>query len=348
MKHGKLNNILLFSFILFAGCNSSTDKEPADTSNPKTEFIHSIETPKKPWTHTEFEKEKFTFALFSDLTGSERNGVFDVAVQQLNLLRPDLIINVGDLVEGDSDSKEELQKQWEAFDNRAQKAHAPVFYVGGNHDLTSMALRDVWKERYGVRYYHFVYKNVLFLVLDSEDNNPERTAEIIKMRDAAIARAQKEGWGIFEETDYAQIPEQVGGNIGKTQSEYFVKAIQENKEVIHTFLFVHKAPWKIEDPEFVTIENALKERPYTVFNGHAHTYEYEERKGHDYIRLATTGGVQFPEKGLSMDHISLVSVSSTKVSIAHLKLDGILNKKGHIPLGGDSICFEKSKCQITP
>ncbi len=263
-------------------------------------------------------------------------------MQQLNLLHPDLIINVGDLVEGDSDSKEDLQKQWDAFDTRAQKSHAPVFYVGGNHDLTSPGLREVWEERYGVRYYHFVYKNVLFLVLDSEDNNAQRTAEIIEMRNAAISRAEIEGWGIFEETDYAKIPEQVGGNIDTEQSKYFIQTIQENTHVLHTFLFVHKAPWKIEDPEFVAIENALKERPYTVFNGHAHTYNYEQRNGQDYIRLATTGGVQFPEKGLSADHVTLVTVTNNGVDIANLKLNGILNKKGEIPLGGDTICFEKN------
>ena len=94
--------------------------------------------------------------MFSDLTGGEREGVFEVAVAQLNLLRPELILNVGDLIEGGSDDLAELDRQWDWFDERAGKARAPIFYVGGNHDLTGQVLRDVWEERLGARYYHFV------------------------------------------------------------------------------------------------------------------------------------------------------------------------------------------------
>jgi hypothetical protein len=54
-----------------------------------------------PWTKTEADTSagKFTFAVFSDLSGGEREGVFEVAIEQLNLLRPELIMNVGDLID---------------------------------------------------------------------------------------------------------------------------------------------------------------------------------------------------------------------------------------------------------
>ena len=28
----------------------------------------------------------------------------------------------------------------------------------------------------------------------------------------------------------------------------------------------------------------------------------------------------------------------------HLRMDGILDKAGHVPLGGDEVCFEKAVC----
>ncbi|MFY0628196.1 MAG: metallophosphoesterase [Reichenbachiella sp.] len=308
-------------------------------------FQHDLGTTAKPWTHAQFDnsEEKFTFAIFSDLTGGERPGVFNVAVAQLNLLRPEMIINVGDLIEGGAGDSL-LNAQWDAFDQKAQKAKAPVFYVGGNHDLGSEEMWQVWDERLGQRYYHFVYKNVLFLVLNTEDNTPERMEYIAKIRLEAIEIGKKEGWDKFSETEYAQLHEQSAGNIGTEQSEYFISAIEANPNVLHTFLFMHKAPWTNEDKEFVAIEDALAKRPYTVFNGHVHAYEYEQRKGRDYIRLATTGGVQFPEKGRSADHITLVTVDKEGVDIANLLMTGILDKKGRIPQQGDTLCFEKAVC----
>jgi predicted phosphodiesterase len=301
----------------------------------------------QPWTHEQFDvdENKFTFAVFSDLTGGERKHIFEIAVAQLNLLRPEFIINVGDLIEGGTEDLGEIIQQWDSFDSRASKAIAPVFYVGGNHDLSGSVLQGVWNARLGQRYYHFVYKNVLFLVLDTEDNSAERSQEIFELRNAAIKVAEEEGWDAFAKTEYASIPENGAGNVGVDQAAYFEKAIDENPDVLWTFLFMHKAAWERgSDSEFIRLENALSEQPYTVFHGHKHAYEHIERLGRDYIRLATTGGVQLPENGRSMDHVTLVTVDSDGVDIANLEMSGILDKTGHIPLGGDDVCYETAKC----
>ena len=119
-----------------------------------TSFEHGIETGPQPWTHENFDAddEKFTFAVFSDLTGGERDKVFEIAVAQLNLLRPELIINVGDLIDGGTEDLGEIAAQWDSFDERAERATAPVFYVGGNHDLTdiiSYPLGHGWLQKNG-------------------------------------------------------------------------------------------------------------------------------------------------------------------------------------------------------
>jgi predicted phosphodiesterase len=320
------------------GCSAATDE---------SDFEHNITGNVLPWTNEAFDAAngKFTFAVFSDLTGGERERVFEIAVAQLSLLRPELIINVGDLIEGGSEDPEEIYRQWDSFDERAERALAPVFYVGGNHDLSGEVLQGVWDERLGHRYYHFVYKNTLFLVLDTEDNTPERTREIFEIRNAALAIVKEQGMAAFPTTEYATLPEQTAGNITAEQSAYFQKAIAENPDVLWTFLFMHKAPWERQDePNFSAIEQALAVRPYTVFNGHVHAYQHIERHGRDYIRLATTGGVQFPNRERSVDHVTLVTVDSAGVDIANLKLSGIFDKTGHIPLEGDDVCFDIAVC----
>jgi len=318
---------------------------PAEDS--KQTFRSDISGPATPWTHNSFDDEqgKFTFALFSDLTGGEREGVFEVAVAQLNLLRPEFVVNVGDLIEGGTTDNDRLDREWGSFDERAGKARAPVFYTGGNHDLTNPEMWRVFEQRYGRRYYHFVYKDTLFLVLDTEDNPPEFQWEINDIRNEALEVIERDGWKALHHTAYGKLTERKSGRISPQQAAYFRRVIEQNPRVRWTFLLMHKPAWERPDEEnFSTVEAALQGRPYTVFYGHVHSYRYEQRHGREYIRLATTGGVQDPDKDMAMDHVTLVTVSSTGVDIANLRLSGIFDRNGKIPAGGEDLCFEAAVC----
>lgn len=328
---------------LVVACSEHHVDSPETAAN----FRHDITDTATPWTNEDFDSDNSTlkFAIFSDLTGGERKHIFEVAVAQLSLLRPELIMNIGDLIEGGTIDREQLTREWDSFDARANRASAPIFRVGGNHDLTNIVQREVWEQRFGARYYHFVYKNVLFLILDTEDNTKERMQEIFEARVAGMEIVRKEGWGAFAETEYMSMPEQRAGTVRADQSAYLQQVIADNPDVRWTFLFMHKAPWLTEGEEnFAAIERALADRPYTVFHGHEHAYLHETRLGRDYIRLATTGGVQFPAHDLSIDHVTLVTVSEAGVDIANLRMSGIFDKTGRIPLGGDVLCFDVSKC----
>ncbi len=313
------------------GCN------PVSNESAGPAFRHAVETPERPWTHDRFDADdgRFTFAIFSDLNGDEREGVFAQAIAQLEVLRPELILNVGDLIDGVSDDPQLLGGEWDHFDVRARQATAPVFYVGGNHDLTSESQREVWAARYGPRYYHFVYKDVLFLVLDTEDYTPERRDEIHRARAAAIEVLDGHEPERARSMAYFQMAERITGEIGPEQSNYFLEVLEDHPQVRWTFLFMHKPVWQREDePEFAAIEAALFGRPYTVFNGHLHHYSHTVRNERDYIMLGTTGGGQPYDQPMSFDHVTLVTMAVDGPSIASLKLDGILDKTGQLP-GGD-------------
>ncbi len=190
--------------LVLCACATQPAVEPT-TSAPGSAFSHTPVSDNTPWSHERFDDEpgKFTFAIFSDLTGGEREGVYAVATEQLRLLRPELVIGVGDLIEGGVEDRAQLHAEWDSFDARSSRSVAPLFYVPGNHDLTNPAQWDVWEARYGPRYYHFVYKDVLFLVLDTEDNPTERQQAIHDARVRAMARVAEEGWGIWSEPEYS-------------------------------------------------------------------------------------------------------------------------------------------------
>ncbi len=309
------------------GCDAPDPHEEA------TSIQHSLAEAPYPWTKTstDYDPDTVRFAVFADITGGERDGVFDTAIQQLNLLRPELIVNVGDLIEGSADSTE-IRAQWDRLDASTGQARAPVFYVGGNHDLLGEAMRGVWEQRIGPRYYHFRYRNVLFLVLDTEDHPAQRLEELAALRDEMYRVAAEQGWDAAGDTEYANLPENETGIISAAQADYMIDALAANVDVNWTFVLSHKAPWAGDDmATWLQIEQALADRPYTVFQGHRHALKHTERFGRDYIRLATTGGVLLPNNGPAFDHLVWVTVDDTGADIALLKMSGILDKTGEIP-----------------
>ena len=100
--------MLMGMLLLISACAGQPRSEP---DSPV--FQHDFTGSAVPWTHSNFDDEfsKFAFALFSDLTGGEREGVFEVAVEQLRLLRPELIVSVGDLIEGGTMDHEQLARE---------------------------------------------------------------------------------------------------------------------------------------------------------------------------------------------------------------------------------------------
>ena len=310
-------------------------------------FKHEIETQAKPWTHTPSPGggDQFTFAIIGDLNSGQRPGVFEIAVQQLSMLKPKFILSIGDLVEGGTQDSAEWATFYDEFDARVARAGAPFFHVGGNHDLTSPRTRSLWEQRYGRTYYHFIYENILFLVIDSEDYTEERMTEIFHARNRAIELLDSGKIARAMKTEYFAMPERVTGEVSDAQSAYFEKAIGENPNVRWTFLFMHKPVWQREGTgNLERIEAALSTRNYTLFNGHFHNYAFTERNGRDYIMMATTGGGQDKSSGNAFDHITLVTIAEDHPSILNIRLDGMLDKTGQIPMGGDTVCFQASSC----
>lgn len=132
--------LLLTIFYLVTGCSSVAEKEP-QFSYDKNEFAQA-----RPWTAKAFQNDpmQFQFAVIGDRTGgADAHGVFSRAIDQLNLLRPEFVINVGDSVEGYSDDKGELNDQWDEFDSMIEKLQMPFFRTVGNHDMSNEAMRAV-------------------------------------------------------------------------------------------------------------------------------------------------------------------------------------------------------------
>lgn len=331
MKISFLKYLLLFTVVI--GCNAPEKTTTEVKTAPA--FEHDLQEGPTPWTSTEFELEEddFTFAIISDLTGGERPGIYKTAVAQLNRLDPTFVLSVGDLIEGGTENPHQLAKEWDSFDARTGHLNIPFFHLGGNHDLTNPVMRKIWNDRFGPTYYHFVYENVLFLMMDTEDYEEARLIEVNKAREEAykVIRGEKEGK--YEDTEYANMQEAKTGGISAAQHDYFKKVLAQYPEVRWTFVLMHKPTWKLEgDKGFGPLETLLSKRNHTVINGHVHSFSHRKRNDMDYITLGTTGGFQAEGDSMAYDHVTLVRMDKEPV-ITHLKMAGILDETGAVPDG---------------
>jgi hypothetical protein len=281
---------------LAAAISLSRSESTAGNRSPGDPNILQIEKGEKnPWTSLKLnnDPDQFQFAVVADRTGGHRDKVFSRAVLQVNLLQPQFVMCVGDLIEGYTTAEDRLKQEWDEFDGYVKKFDMPFFYTAGNHDLANAAQVGNWTERYGKRYYHFVYKNTLFVVLNSE-NPPDGM-----------------------------------NTIPAEQREWLARVLEENKDVRWTFVFLHRPIWNAKDLEkngWAAVEKSLAGRKYNVFVGHVHSYMVYERNGTQYYQLATTGGgsrLRGPEYG-EFDHVSWVTMKKESPIITQVLLDGLL------------------------
>ena len=257
----------------------------------KKDFKTDVDTNKKPWTNLDFYNDpaNFQFAIVSDRNGGNRPGVFEKGVEKLNLMMPEFVMCVGDLISGYTTDTALIARQWDEVNQIISNLKVPFFYLPGNHDITNKVMEKEWEKRYGKRYYSFNYKDVLFIILDSNDDD-----------------------------DY---------NLTRQQTDFVLKTLKENQGVRWTYLFMHHPIWTYDTGgRFPEIQEALKSRKHTVIAGHEHRYHHEEINNANYYILATTGagsallGEPFGE----FDHISWVTMTDNGPVMANLKLDGIL------------------------
>ncbi|WP_266206167.1 PA14 domain-containing protein [Pontibacter kalidii] len=257
----------------------------------QADFTHDVKGEAFPWTHTDFKNkpENFSFAIVADRTNGHRIGVFRSAMEKVNDLQPEFVLSVGDLIEGYTTDTVELRRQWNEFNGLLKPLQMPFFRVPGNHDVSNDVQKALWAKQFGRDYYHFIYKDVLFLILNSTDGD--------------------------------------GVPFSEQQLTYAEKTIQNNPNVRWTFVLMHHPVWnKREENGFYRVEKALADRKFTVIAGHTHRYMASVHNDRNYYVLATTGGstrlrgYEFGET----DHISWVTMTDQGPSLVNLELEGIL------------------------
>ncbi len=265
------------------------------------------------------EKDAFQFVIFGDRTGGPVEGieVLREAVRGTNMLDPDFVMTVGDLVQGYNETPEWLVQMRE-FRGVMNRLKMPWYPVAGNHDVywrgegTPPAGHHEadYEKHFGPLWYWFTHKKSAVIVLYSDEGDPE---------------TNKKGVGS-------------GLNLVRTaQLDWLRDTLIQTAGLENVFVFLHHPRWVghvYADTNWDQVHELLSRagNVRAVFAGHFHRQRYDGvRDGIAYYTLATTGGLlplDTPSAGSGwLHHMNVVTVRQSGIEVATIPVGGVIDPK---------------------
>ena len=262
------------------------------------------------------EDDAFTFVIYGDRTGGVPAGlqVLRQAVSDTKLVDPDLVMTVGDLIQGYNETPA-WKRQAAEFKSIMGDLPMPWYPVAGNHDIYWRGPGDPppghhesnYESEFGPLWYSFRHKNAGFIVLYSDEGDATRNDKG------------------FDDASQQQMSE--------SQMRFLADALERLSDADHVFVFLHHPRWisrRYAGSNWNDVHQMLAGagNVSAVFAGHIHRMRYGGvRDGIAYYTLATTGGHLDADIGGGgfLHHFNLVTVRPETFRVASIPVGAVLD-----------------------
>ncbi len=172
------------------------------------------------------------------ITASGKPAFFNNAIEQVNLIRPEFVIMLGDYVRAQH-RPGDLIIEFENFYNALLSFEVPVFLVPGNHDLYVNEIdgSKLWRENLGPLYYSFSIMNCHFSCVNTSDW-PFQDRNVMKKLGLFVYPRKWQGQILGAENE--KDPRTYSGQLAWLRDD-----LENSKEKLK-FLFCHHDPYRPE------------------------------------------------------------------------------------------------------
>lgn len=231
------------------------------------------------------------FAVLGDRAGTPVAGVYEQVVAEIQRLRPDFVVTVGDMIEGPSEDSIEIDQRWMEYKLIVvEPLSMPIYYTPGNGDIENDIMERLYRQHIGEPYYSFDYGNLHVVVMDNSRYDS-------------------------------------GGQIPSEQMAWLIGDLDASRAAACTFVFMHRPFWYHTTADGLADTLHTIFRTYgvdAVFTGHYHSYFSGEYDGIRYTGLGSSGAAIGSDPTDMGYHFGWVTVDSGGIAIAPVKMGAVL------------------------
>jgi predicted phosphodiesterase len=229
-------------------------------------------------------------AILGDRTGDHQEGIYEGIVAEVERMRPDIVMTVGDMIEGYTSDTAQMREQWDEYLEIVKPLGARLHFTPGNHDITSDAMEPAYRTRIGEPYHSFDYRSIHFVVLDVSrwESTPELPAAQLAWLSADLAA---------------------------------------NQNACYTLVFFHKPFWyrTIGDSRADSLHTLFRANGVdAVFTGHFHQYFSADFDGIKYTSLGSSGGETEESPDGLLYQFGWVTIDGEGIHVAPVKSEAVL------------------------
>lgn len=230
------------------------------------------------------------FAVIGDRTGGHEPGIHGEIITEIERMRPDFVVGVGDMIEGYTADIKAVEKEWKEYLDLTRSFSMPFCTVPGNHDIWDSTSAEVYRKHVGRPYYSFDAGPIHFIMLDTGR------------------------WSTV-----TSFPQQ--------QVDWLKSDLEENRQAEYTIVVYHIPYWietiakgKPDPLHDIFITYGVD----AVFTGHYHVYFSGRYDGIAYTGVGSSGGVCEPGITGLKYHFMWVTVDDEGISIVPIQMGSVL------------------------